>query len=64
MQSRNTTVRLMLGASLAALAVSAMPAAGFAQTQGNVSTSDESSVSDVIVVGVRAAEQSATGRGR
>ena len=52
----------MLGASLAALAVSALPAAGFAQTQDNVSAADESAVADVIVVGARAAEQSAINR--
>jgi TonB-dependent receptor len=62
MQSRNTTVRLMLGASLAALAVSTLPSAGFAQTQGNASVSDENSVSDVIVVGARLAEQAASER--
>ena len=57
------TVRLMLGASLAALAVSAMPAAGFAQTQGNASVSDEgTAVTDVIVVGARRAEQAASER--
>ena len=52
----------MLGASLAALAVSALPSAGFAQTQSNVSVSDDNSVADVIVVGARRAEQAASER--
>ena len=60
MQSRNTTVRLMLGASLAALAVSALPTAGFAQ--GNTSASGDTAVQDVIVVGARRAEQAASER--
>lgn len=67
MNSRYKTARLLLGASLSALAVSALPCASLAQTQataspGNVSATDTSSVSDVIVVGARLAERSAIDR--
>jgi TonB-dependent receptor len=67
MTSKKTTARLLLGASLAALAIGAVPAAGLAQTTAatpatNVSASDDNTVSDVIVVGARLAERSAIDR--
>jgi TonB-dependent receptor len=64
MKSRNTTASLLLGASLAALAAGALPAAGLAQTApaNNVSASDANTVEDVIVVGARLAERSAIDR--
>src|SRR3954465_14366257 len=64
MQTRKTTARLMLGVSLAALAVSAVPVAGFAQAQTNVSVTDTTAVEDVVVVGGRRAEQAASERKR